>query len=228
MVGVSHSPKSGDGSATVATVVSQELITKLKHLEATIRVLNAKYALERMKVARAHADVETFAFWLRDSERRVERQKSGTFTERWRRFRAQFRRRSPAAPDTGDPTAPDSGPVARVRFRYFIRNSPFRVYREATFTLEGWALPEDGATVTGLRARVDSAVFFGTYGVEEPLVPEWHNIQANNPLPGFKIIIDVPAGHHQLSLEAQLNGKSRWHSFLVLPIWSVAGERKSS
>jgi hypothetical protein len=201
---------------------------KIEQLEATVHILNAKFALERMRVAEARADVETLTFWLRDAERRIESLRRHRVIEHWRRFWSRLRPGAPALLDNGGRSQPNSIQVEAARVRYFLRNSPFRVYREATFTLEGWALPEDGARVTGLRARVDSEVFFGTYGVEEPPVPEWHHQQANNPLPGFKIIIDVPSGRHQLSLEVQLNGHSRWYSFLTLPIWSVIGDRKAA
>jgi hypothetical protein len=193
----------------------------LSRLDATVHTLNARFAQERMRVAQAHGDIEAFTFWLQDAERRIARLERASPAAWLRRIRDLLKGRS-SAPQRG-PDAPrrDSHRVPSARFRYFIRNSPFRIYREPTFTLEGWAFPENGAAVTGLRARVDSEVYFGTYGIEEPRVPEWHGVQPNNPLPGFKIIVDTPVGRHRLSLEAQLGGDPQWYCFLALPIWSV-------
>jgi hypothetical protein len=214
-----HIPSAGGGVETGSD--PQRVKAELNRLDATIHTLNARFAQERMRVARAHADIEAFTFWLQDAERRVAHLERASPTAWIRRLRDLLKRRSSALRRGPDAPRPDFRRVPSARFRYFIRNSPFRVYREPTFTLEGWAFPENGTAVTGLRARVDSEVFFGTYGVDEPLVPEWHGVQPNNPLPGFKIIIDTPVGRHRLSLEAQLDGDLRWYCFLALPIYSV-------
>jgi hypothetical protein len=216
---------SADGDAETGPE-SERLKAELSRLDATVHLLNAKFAQERMRVAQTHMDVEAFTFWLRDAERRIARLERASPAAWLRRLRDLLTGRSPAFRRGSDAPRPDSRPVPSAHFRYFIRNSPFRVYREPTFTLEGWFFPENGAPVTGLRARVGSEVFFGTYGVEEPLVPEWHGVQPNNPLPGFKVIIDTPVGRHRLSLEAQLGGEPQWYSFLALPIWSVGSGAK--
>lgn len=200
---------------------SQRLVAELCRLDATVHTLNARLAQERMRVAQTHADVEAFTLWLQNAERRIARLERVSPAAWFRRLRDLIKGRSSAVRRNPDAPRPDSHRVPSTRFRYFIRNSPFRVYREPTFTLEGWGFPESGAAVTGLRARVDSEVFLGTYGVEEAPVPEWHGVQPNNPLPGFKIIIDTPLGRHRLSLEAQLGGDPQWYCFLALPIWSI-------
>jgi hypothetical protein len=212
-----------DNSA-LSTAPADKLASEVERLrqevdrwEATAQVLNAQFAQERMRVAEARADVEAYTFWLQEAERRIARLERTSPSARLRQLRDLLRGRRPAPVRGPDAPPPDGQAVRAARFRYFLRHSPFRVYREPTFTLEGWAFPEDGTAVTGLRARVDAEVYFGTYGVDEPFVPEWHDVQPNNPRPGFKIIIDTPPGRRRLSLEAQLGGP-QWHAFLTLPI----------
>jgi hypothetical protein len=203
-------------SGTEALDPAQELEQakiELRNNEATIHRLNVENARDRIKVARAHSDVETMTFWLEGAVKRAAYFKRRTLGGLFRRL---------LGPTTSAKPKENSGEMAfpPQSFRYFLRNSPYRIYREPTFTLEGWAVPENGAPVTALRARVDDQEFLGTYGVEESFVPEWHGLQANNPLPGFKIIVETPPGRHRLAIEAQL-GDGKWHALFNIPIWSL-------
>lgn len=186
--------------------------------ESVIHQLNAQYARERIKLASAHSDIEAMSFWLDGAERRASyferRTPSGFLRALWKRFSSPKPAVAMSKRDVGAMASPPDV------FRYYLRISPYRIYREPTFALEGWAMPESGVAVTGMRARVDEKEFWGTYGIEESYVPEWHRIQPNNPLPGFKIIVETPPGRHRLAIEAQL-GDSRWHSLINIPIWSV-------
>jgi hypothetical protein len=131
----------------------------------------------------------------------------------WRALRGR-RRKIPAVPAPASAT----GAVPPAAFTYHLHPSPFRVFREPTFTLQGWAFPSDGRPVTALRARVDEREFFGTYGLPAPEVAARFGPQAENPQPGFKIVIETPPGRHRLSLEARVGGDD-WGCILSLPIW---------
>lgn len=111
-----------------------------------------------------------------------------------------------------------SPPVAGAAFTYYLHTSPFRIYREATFTLRGWAWPQDGRAVTAVRVNLDGRLFVGRNGLEEPEVIERHGPQPANPRPGFEVAIETPAGRHLLSLEAQLDN-SEWRSIVTTSIW---------
>jgi hypothetical protein len=103
-------------------------------------------------------------------------------------------------------------------FTYYLHTSPFRIYRGASFTLRGWAWPEDGRPVTGVRANVDGRLFPGRIGIEEPEVIARYGPQAANPLPGFEVSFETPPGRHVLGLEAQL-AAGEWRTIVCTTIW---------
>jgi hypothetical protein len=104
-------------------------------------------------------------------------------------------------------------------FTYYLHTSPFRIYREPTFTLRGWAWPADGRPVTAIRVDLDGRLFVGCTGIEEPEVIERRGPQHANPRPGFEVTFETPPGRHRLSLEAQL-GDAEWRSIVTTTIWS--------
>jgi hypothetical protein len=119
--------------------------------------------------------------------------------------------------------APPSAPAVPARpegaaFTYYLHTSPFRIYRGSAFTLRGWAWPDDGRPVTGVRANVDGRLYPGRLGIEEPEVIARYGPQPANPLPGFEVTFETPAGHHVLGLEAQLSG-SEWRTIICTTIW---------
>lgn len=116
---------------------------------------------------------------------------------------------------SGNPTAKGG------LFTYYLHTSPFRVYREEKFTLRGWAWPESGEAVTGVRANVDGRLFAGRLGIEEPEVIARYGAQAANPKPGFEVTFDTPPGRHQLSIEAQV-GNGEWRTIVATAIWCEA------
>jgi hypothetical protein len=120
---------------------------------------------------------------------------------------------APATPAPGAPARPEG-----AAFTYYLHTSPFRIYRGAAFTLRGWAWPEDGRPVTGVRANVDGRLFPGRLGIDEPEVIARYGPQPSNPLPGFEVTFATPAGRHVLSLEAQLAG-SEWRTIMRTTIW---------
>ena len=103
-------------------------------------------------------------------------------------------------------------------FTYFLHTSPFRVYREESFTLRGWAWPEDGRAVTGVRVRLDDQLAAAKHGLEEPEVLARHPHLPAGCRPGFEVTFPTPPGRHLLSLEAQLDGGA-WQSILRTSIW---------
>jgi hypothetical protein len=120
-------------------------------------------------------------------------------------------------PPTAAPEA--KGPsVEGAVFIYFLHTSPFRIYRDPSFTLKGWAWPEDGWAVTAIRANIDERAFEGRVGLDEPEVIARYGPQPQNPRPGFEVTFDTPPGRHSLSLEAQLAG-TEWRSVMRTTIW---------
>ena len=125
------------------------------------------------------------------------------------------------SPDGAPAAAAEPAGHARAEgaaFTYYLHTSPFRIYRGPTFTLRGWAWPEDGGPVTGVRANVDGRLFPGRQGIAEPEVLARYGPQPANPLPGFEVTFDTPPGRHLLSLEAQLAG-SEWRTIVCTTIW---------
>jgi hypothetical protein len=108
--------------------------------------------------------------------------------------------------------------VEGASFTYYLHTSPFRVYREATFKLKGWAWPQDGRAVTAIRVNVGGREFTGRTGLPEPEVIARYGPQAANPNPGFEVTFETPAGRQALSLEAQLGG-GEWRSIMRTTIW---------
>ena len=126
-----------------------------------------------------------------------------------------FAPRPPVAPPASpNPSAPADGGV----FTYYLHTSPFRIYRDSTFTLRGWAWPQDGRSVTAVRINLDGRLFVGRHGLDEPEVIDRHGPQPANPRPGFEIAFETPPGRHLLSLEAQLDN-SEWRSIVRTSIW---------
>lgn len=121
------------------------------------------------------------------------------------------------------PAATPAVALARsLAFTYHLPVSPFRLYREPTFTLRGWAFPVDGRAVTAIRARLGDREFIGRAGLDEPEVAQTHDLAATaNPRPGFEVTFATPAGRHELRLEAQLENRD-WFEILATPIWSTA------
>jgi hypothetical protein len=136
----------------------------------------------------------------------------GSLAWRIARIFGPARRHGPAAGPAANP--PAKGGV----FTYYLHTSPFRVYREPTFTLRGWAWPEGGGPVTAVRANLDGRLFAGRHGLEDPEVIAQHGLQAANPKPGFEVIFDTPPGRHQLSIEAQVGG-AEWRTIVATAIW---------
>jgi hypothetical protein len=120
----------------------------------------------------------------------------------------------------GSPGAvsPASGTAPGSVFTYYLHTSPFRLYREPSFTLRGWAWPEDGRAITAIRLNLDGECTPGRYGLEEPDVVARYGIPKANPRPGFEITFKTPPGRHFLSLEAQLDG-SEWRAIMKTSIW---------
>ncbi|HXN35779.1 MAG TPA: hypothetical protein VN877_06380 [Opitutaceae bacterium] len=112
----------------------------------------------------------------------------------------------------------ESAPVGAAVFTYYLHTSPFRIYREPSFTLRGWAWPQDGRAVTAVRVNLSGRVFEGRTGIEEPEVIARYGPQPANPRPGFEVTFETPAGRQSLSLEAQVAG-SEWLWIMRTSIW---------
>lgn len=117
-----------------------------------------------------------------------------------------------AAPSPGGPG------VEGAAFTYFLHTSPFRIYRGPTFTLSGWAWPQDGRAVTAVRVNLSGRLYGGRIGLDEPEVIARYGPQDANPRPGFEVTFETPPGRQSLSLEAQLGGAD-WRSIMSTSIW---------
>jgi hypothetical protein len=131
----------------------------------------------------------------------------------WRLFAPSGRKESPAGA-----AVPGEPPAEGADFTYYLHTSPFRIYREPTFTLKGWAWPLDGSAVTAIRVNLSGRVFGGRTGLQEPEVIARYGPQQANPLPGFEVTFDTPPGRQSLSLEAQLAG-AEWWAIMRTSIW---------
>jgi hypothetical protein len=131
----------------------------------------------------------------------------------WRLARLFGPAPKPAPPAQAVGSSPAKGGV----FTYFLHTSPFRIYRDERFTLRGWAWPDAGGSVTGVRANVDGAYFDGRLGIEEPEVIARYGEQLANPKPGFEITFDTPPGKHLLAVEARV--ADEWRTVMQTSIW---------
>ncbi|HZZ18403.1 MAG TPA: hypothetical protein VFE25_03490 [Opitutaceae bacterium] len=112
----------------------------------------------------------------------------------------------------------DRMPVEGGVFTYYLHTSPFRIYRDDTFTLRGWAWPQDGRSITAIRINLSGRTFIGRQGLEEPEVIARYGAQPANPKPGFEVTFETPPGRHNLSLEAQIDG-GEWLWIVKTSIW---------
>ena len=61
----------------------------------------------------------------------------------------------------GEPAAAPAGqtaahaPVEGAPFTYYLHTSPFRIYRQKSFKLRGWAWPQDGTAGTAAGGAGD-------------------------------------------------------------------------
>jgi hypothetical protein len=192
-------------------------------LDAYVHRLHLEREEIRKELRQATEDLEAFAHRLRRAED-VGAKGQGAITTMRRswgwRLTAPLRALQAKLQGTPATQAVQAG-VPGARFTYFLRTSPYRIYRLGAFTLEGWAFPEDGRQVTGVRVRIDDRIFPGSYGLEEPDVVRQYGPQPKNPKPGLRISFETPPGRHSFSLEACLDG-GEWVSFLTTPIWAEA------
>jgi hypothetical protein len=124
----------------------------------------------------------------------------------------------PASASIANPPSPGGA------FTYYFHTSPFRLYRDASFTLRGWAWPDAGGSVTGIRANLDGRIFAGRLGIEEQEVIARYGPQPANPKPGFEITFETSAGRHLLAIEAQVSDRD-WRTIMCTSIWCELGAK---
>lgn len=194
----------------------EEVHAALREARTEIHELHGRLTQSTAEIQRRHADLEVFSRRLAAAERSLQEAESRIQAEAqltwWDRLQGRKARLRPM-PSTANAVPP-------VAARYFLHTSPFRLFRESSFVLRGWAWPEDGRAVIGIRARVDGQAHQGTIGLPEPDAVRVHSAPANAALPGFLIEIPTPPGRHELSLELEL-GPEGWFVFLATPIWSA-------
>jgi uncharacterized small protein (DUF1192 family) len=156
----------------------------------------------------------------------AELQKSAALSQEIARMKGSWSWRVFGPSDSVQPAAavesvPGVPPIEGAAFTYFLHTSPFRVYRGSTFTLKGWAWPDDGRAIAGIRANLSGRTFNGRTGLEEPEVIARYGPQQANPRPGFEVTFETPLGRQSLSLEANIEGIG-WRSILRTTIWCEA------
>jgi O-antigen biosynthesis protein len=77
----------------------------------------------------------------------------------------------------------------------------------------GWVIGPPQRLVYGVRAVVGGRVFVGEHGFERPDVGAAHEGRVGATHAGFAIVVDLPPGLHDVSLQA-LNNKGEWKEFL--------------
>jgi hypothetical protein len=133
-------------------------------------------------------------------------------------FRAILRQLSPGSQLPTMERIMDRPPVEGALFTYYLHTSPFRIYRGDSFTLRGWAWPQDGRAITAIRVNLSGRTFIGRTGIEEPEVIARYGPQPTNPRPGFEVTFETFPGRYNLSLEAQIDG-GEWRWMLKTSIW---------
>jgi len=213
----------------------KEDLARLAERDSIIHRLNLARQEDQIRLQRAAADLEVFFAARAQLEAQLKRVADAGgdgvagpgntvgAAKGW--LRGILNLRQKASPATHPWKA-----VPAERFTYFLRTSPFRLYREPSFRIEGWAFAEDRTLVEAVRARVDGREFAGIYGLPEPEVIAQYGLTAEGaapdaPAPGLSVEFETPPGRHELSLEARLVGRG-WVSFLTTPIWAVEEPRK--
>lgn len=138
----------------------------------------------------------------------------------WGLIKGQGGKAAPPHTD-GTPSAVSLPQVEGSPFTYYLHTSPFRVYRDRTFTLRGWAWPQDGRAVTAIRVNLSGRNYDGRTGLPEPEVLARYGPQPANPNPGFEVTFETPPGRQSMSLEAQLGG-TEWRSIMRTTVWCEA------
>lgn len=204
--------------ARVADAIEIErLRADLRQRDTYVHELHLARIADKKRLEAIQDDLVDLVRWLQQVEderealeRRVAALETPRLPEVWRLLQPRKKVQMPAV-------GAKLVEYPHAAFVYHFRTSPYRVFREPTFLLAGWAFPKDGQPVTALRARVDAQAFSGTYGLAEPEVVAHYGEQAENPGPGFKIVIEIPPGRHRLSFEARL-GAGDWVTIVSLPI----------
>ena len=193
-----------------------ELHATLRESLTEVHTLNQLLERRDAQIQTRHADLELFVRHLAIAEDRAAQAESRIAALRqqtaWQRLKK--------APPRPAPVAAPAPAVPGLDARYFLHNSPYRFLRDVAFTLRGWAWPEDGRAVTGVRVRIDGEPHAGTWGLPEAEALRVHGDQPRNPLPGFSVEFPTPAGRHNLALDLEL-GTEGWFVILQTPIWGI-------
>lgn len=196
----------------------EDVHAALRESLSEVHALHQQLAHRDAEIQARHADLEAFVQRLSAAEDRARlaelRFEALQKQSIWDRVSGK-RPRINAVPSATSPVVP------ALAARYFLHTSPYRLFRDARFTLRGWAWPEDGRAVTGVRVRIDGTSHVGTWGLPEDEALRVHGDQPNNPQPGFSVEFPTPAGRHHLALELEL-GTDGWFVILQTSIWSVA------
>lgn len=185
----------------------RQMKQKFEEQKAYIHQLHLERNALKEKLHEARLDTENLSWKLHETERDASALRSLKQSFAWSFVSGLAKR--PRGLQAAVPAAD---------FTYHLYESPYRVYRDKSFTLTGWLVPKDGRAVTGIRIRVDEKTYLGQHGREEPEVIAKLGSQPQNPKPGFSVTFDTPAGRHAWALEAQIENGD-WFTVLLIPIW---------
>lgn len=194
----------------------EDVHDSLRESLSEVHAQHQQVAQRDREIQARHADIETFVQRLAAAEDCAAAAEARVAA--WQNQSA-LQRLSGKTPRSARTAPPPLAPFPPIEARYFLHTSPFRLFRDTRFTLRGWAWPEDGRAVTGVRVRIDGEPHIGTWVLPEEEALRVHGDQPNNPLPGFSIEFPTPPGRHLLSLELEL-GTAGWFTVLQTPIWS--------
>ena len=87
-------------------------------------------------------------------------------------------------------------------FLHLDTPGPDRILPVGRSRLQGWLVPKPGWHYTDLRILFGSIIFPGVHGYPRRDLAEYFKSRRPYLLAGFDLLVDLPAGRHQLTLEA--------------------------
>lgn len=186
----------------------ERLHDALRDSLTTNHALNTTTTELRAELVARHADLEHFIRLLESAQNDAARAE----TAFWRAdpvLRAVRRWRKPAPP----PATPAAAPaLPSLTARYHFYTSPYRLFREPSFTFRGWVRLDDNRPVLAVRSTLDGQAHLATTGLADA--------EAGG-LYGFTVTVPLTPGHHTLAFDAQLADSAAWATFLALPLWAT-------
>ena len=104
----------------------------------------------------------------------------------------------------------------RPRFLFSIDSPIDWKTSNSQIEIVGWCF-HNTLNIQNIRARVETEIFLGKYGIPRPDVTQQYNDISTAFNSGFEIFVQLSPGNYQLILEAE-DKKGKWHEFATYPI----------